>query len=206
MSLDALPPWLAAWWRGYDTGMSSKCIAAVCSGSSALWQVTEMAAPRDTSDVGRCVRLLDLAAANGCDWRACLDKLARSSPKWAALVPRWPEIEAAYHDDKAAQEAWNRAHPRHHRHMGGKSERARHHNAVRATFPPSRCWWLVATLQGHYDPYMDRVPHPFAQSATTGTSEAHRTASAPPSTATTPAPTPTTSHAALGSPTAPPPG
>ena len=27
--------------------------------------------------------------------------------------------------------------------------------------PPSRCWWLVSTLQGHGDPYRGRDPHPF---------------------------------------------
>lgn len=142
----SLPPWLAQWRRGSDTGLSSRYLAAIFSGSEAHRRVTECAAPCDTDDVGRCIRLLDLAAANGCDWRSCLDDLI--SPAWAALVPHWPEIEAAFREDEAAQAAWTRE-------MRGESKRA--------TFPPSRCWWLVSTLQGHGDPYQDRRPHPFVE-------------------------------------------
>lgn len=163
----SIPPWLAAWWNGGDTGLSSRYLAACFSGVDALIQTTEAAAPRDTSDVGRCVRLLDIAAKNGCDWRGALSlslcKAVALNPKWAKLAPRWAEIEAAFHEDVAAQNAWNAAHPRHRSHMRGRSKRAVAHNAIAATFPPSRCWWLVATTQEHYDPYDDRKPHPFAE-------------------------------------------
>lgn len=164
---DALPAWLVQWWRGNDTGLSSRYIAAVLSGSDALWQVTEVAAPHDTSDVGRCVRLLDLAAANGCNWRdpLVMRKLALLGSCWAPLVDRWPEVEAAYHEDVAAQTAWNKAHPTY-RHIPGESKRAKAARAVYATFPPSRCWWLVSTLRGHGDPYRDVSPHPFASPST----------------------------------------
>jgi hypothetical protein len=160
--MNALPDWLVKWWHGGDTGLSSRTIAAVMSGSDALWQVTEPHAPHDTSDVGRCVRLLDLAAANGCDWRNDLSmhRLALLAPCWAPVVPRWEEIEAAYHEDAAAQTAWNTAHPNH-RYIRGKGRRALASQAIHATFPPSRCWWLVSTLRGHGDPYRNTTPHPF---------------------------------------------
>lgn len=164
MSADTLPAWFVRWWRGNDTGLSSRYIAAVFSGSDALWQVTEPNAPHDTSDVGRCIRLLDLAAANGCDWRdpLVMRKLSLlGSSMWAPLVDRWPDIEAAYHEDVAAQTAWSTAHPTY-RHIRGEGKRAKAMREIGATFPPSRCWWLVSTLRGHGDPYRERVPHPFA--------------------------------------------
>ena len=155
---DRLPPWLAAWWTGTNTGLSSKYIAAVFSGSKALRQVTEVAAPWDTSDVGRCVRLLDIAAANGCDWRARIGSLATGhGARWAALAPRWAEIEAAYHEDVAAQAAYRKAC------LTGKNGRPRRTPRKDIPFPPSRCWWLVATLASGYDPYERLTPHPFGQ-------------------------------------------
>ena len=60
---EKLSEWLVKWWHGSDTGMSSKYIAAVFSGIPAMRQIAEVAAPWDTSDVGRCIRLLDLATA-----------------------------------------------------------------------------------------------------------------------------------------------
>lgn len=160
---DALPEWLAGWWRGDDTGMSSCFLAAAYSGSTALLQITRRAAPRDTSDVGRCVRLLDLAAANGCDWRGidALGRMAGLDPTWAPLVPRWAEIEAAYAEDVVAQTAWRV-------HLSSLYVGSRGRRLVRQRrdipCPPSRCWWLVATLRPDgYDPYHDQSPHPFSK-------------------------------------------
>ena len=53
--------------------------------------------PRDTSDVGRCVELLDLAEANGQAWRERIDELAEPFPEsWGKLTGYWPRIEAAF--------------------------------------------------------------------------------------------------------------
>jgi hypothetical protein len=158
-----IPDWLVAWLHGNDHGLSSRFLASCMLDNATLRQVTEEAAPRDTADVGRCVRLLDLAMANGHDWRAAMptNDFLLAQRGWVALVPRWTEIEAAYHEDVAAQNAWNKAHPRHRYWMPGTSKRAAAHNAVRTSFPPSRCWWLVATLQERYDPYSHVTPHPF---------------------------------------------
>jgi hypothetical protein len=155
---DSLPAWLAGWWRSCDTGLSSKYIAAVFCGIPAMQQITEVAAPRDTSDVGRCVRLLDLAAANGLDWRVRIGSLATGhGDRWAALAPRWAEIEAAYHEDVAAQTAHRKAC------LISKNGRKRRTTRNDIPFPPSRCWWLVATLASNYDPYERVSPHPFRQ-------------------------------------------
>jgi len=155
---DRLPSWLAKWWRDYDTGLSSKYIAAVFSGVPAMQQITEVAAPWDTSDVGRCVRLLDLAVANGCDWRARIGSLATGhGARWAALAPRWTEIEAAYHEDVAAQNAYRKAC------LTGKNGRPRRTPRKDIPFPPSRCWWLVAKLTSDRDPYEQMNRHPFGQ-------------------------------------------
>lgn len=155
---DRLPPWLAKWWRGYDTGLSSKYIAAIFCSVPAVQQITEVAAPWDTSDVGRCVRLLDLASANGCDWRGGVGSLAMGhGDRWAALAPRWSEIEAAYHEDVAAQTAHQKAC------LISKNGRRRATPRKDIPFPPSRCWWLVATLTSDCDPYGQMNPHPFGQ-------------------------------------------
>lgn len=154
---DPLPGWLVTWWHGYDTGLSSRFIAAAYSGSTALLQVTEPAAPHDTSDVGRCVRLLDLALANRCDWRSALylGLLPKLCPTWGPLVENWSEIEFAYHEDVEAQAEWRRR-------CRTRRDGAPRRRPLTIPMPPSRCWWLVATLRPDgYDPYKDRDPHPF---------------------------------------------
>lgn len=160
---DTLPPWLARWFCSLDTGISSLTVAAALCDVPAIWQIQrEPDAPRDTSDVGRCVRLLDLAAKNGEDWRARLPEVAGWCPKWAPLVPRWAEVEAAYHEDVAAQMAHRRAlylSP-----TGRRLTRPRKDIPL----PPSRCWWLVATLCSGYDPYARMEPHPFREGGSRG--------------------------------------
>lgn len=157
--MSKIPEWLASWWRGWDTGTSSKTIAAVLSGNAAVLQIQRgLDAPHDTSDVGRCVRLLDLAEANGKRWRGRLADVAAVCPAWAPLVDRWPEIEAAYRDDEAAQRAHGAAL------YVGRTGRRLKCRRTDLPFPPSRCWWLVATLRERHDPYQHHTPHPFSPS------------------------------------------
>jgi hypothetical protein len=157
--MSALPPWLATWFRGNDTGTSSKTIAAALAGNATLTQLTrDRDAPHDTSDVGRCVRLLDLAAANGKRWRRRMGEVAEFAPAWAPLLPIWPEIERAYREDVATQESAKRAC------LTTKAGTFRR-RPLPFHCPPSRCWWLVATTRLHpYDPYRHLSPHPFAES------------------------------------------
>lgn len=148
-----LPPWFTTWLRSVDVGTSSMTIGFVLLGAEGL--LRDPSTPRDTSDVGRCIRLLDLAAKNGCDWRGRLHEVAVAVPEWAPLVARWAEIEAAYHADVVAQ---NAARER----AFAEQERSRRPVPVGAWMrPPSRCWWLVSTLQGRGDPYQGHNPHPF---------------------------------------------
>ena len=146
-----VPRWVIQWREGDDTGVSSRTIACVMIG----WPISDIMigwrgdAPYDTSDVGRCVRLLDLAAEHGEDWRARLHEVAARVSAWAPLVPRWADIEAAYREDVVAQEAWSAAgHDR--RTRSGRPRK----NGV--PIPPSRCWHLVSVLRGHGDPYKGR--------------------------------------------------
>lgn len=153
-----IPMWLWEWFCARDTGMSSLTIAAALGGRDAAIYASGACSsfgfrpPYDTSDVGRCVRLLDLAAANGEDWRVRLGEVVAVCPEWAPLVSRWAEIEAAYREDVVKQDAWRRV----------KQPRRK---ADRIPRPPSRCWWLVSTLGGGCDPYSRVVPHPFGGGA-----------------------------------------
>ncbi len=147
-----IPPWFTTWLRRNDVGTSSLTIGFVLLGAEGL--LRDRTAPRDTSDVGRCIRLLDLAVMNGYDWRGRLGEVAVAVPKWEPLVPRWAEIEAAYHEDVKAQTAATAA------------WQARKRRVGMPIIPPSRCWWLVSTLQGHGDPYAHHKPHPFTSEPT----------------------------------------
>lgn len=77
------------WAAGDDTGMSSKAIMAVMTGNKPKdWDCY----PRDSSDFGRCYRLLALIP----EWRPRIKKMATVGKEWAALVDRWDDIEALY--------------------------------------------------------------------------------------------------------------
>lgn len=157
-----IPPWFTAWLRGNDTGNSSLTIGFVLLGAEGL--LRDPTTPRDTSDVGRCIRLLDLASKNDCDWRGRLGEVAVAVPKWEPLVSRWGDIVAAYHEDAKAQTAARDARARSSRLDRVKDVKAFWSTNVDGSplLPPSRCWWLVSTLQGHGDPYKLLDPHPFA--------------------------------------------
>lgn len=90
-------------WLGQDrgVGLSSKAIALTALNA----MPKHPSYPHDGDDFGRCVVLLTLcpAAKDG------LAKLATDGgPVWAALVPRWKEIEAAYFRDMDRHEAGNK--------------------------------------------------------------------------------------------------
>ncbi len=153
----SIPSWLATWARTGDRGISSETIAYTLLGVGGL--LSRADAPYDTSDAHRCVTLLDLAAANGEDWRSRLHEVAAACPAWVPLVPRWPEIEAALAEDIVAQNAhaaFEREHPI-------KSKRKSADGKRLHPYPPSRCWWLVRTLRDgpSHDPYQHHSPHPF---------------------------------------------
>jgi hypothetical protein len=81
-----------AWWRGPDTGASSKALWMVLTGH---WDVLRVdAVPHDAADFGRCQRLL--MAIPG--WRARIGEMALA-PKWGQLVAAWDELEALYNEE-----------------------------------------------------------------------------------------------------------
>ena len=107
---DSVPMWLAQWLMGPSTGVSAKTIARVLAGVPVEpgERPRDWNCPHDAGDVGRCIRLLDLAKQHGEDWRARLQEVGAACVAWAPLVPIWPDLEAAYHRDVATRREWER--------------------------------------------------------------------------------------------------
>lgn len=82
------------WLLSDDTGISSKTILAVMTGSNVSRYSRP---PADPSDFGRCYRLLQLFP----DWRARLNEVADKFPSWAGLVKEWDELTAMYEEEIA---------------------------------------------------------------------------------------------------------
>lgn len=76
------------WLATGRVGLSSKCMA--------MWltfgERAEPYAPADPDDLDRCLKLLDKAPG----LRPLIPKMAEVSKDWAALVPRWDEVEASH--------------------------------------------------------------------------------------------------------------
>lgn len=77
------------WLATGEVGVSSECMA--------FWLAFQIRTrmprhPADPADLDRCLRLLDAAPG----LRARLAGMATVSPEWAALVARWPEVEALF--------------------------------------------------------------------------------------------------------------
>ncbi len=69
-------------------GASSKCMAMWL----AFGERAGTYAPADPCDFDRCLKLLDKAPG----LRPLIPKMAEVSKDWAALVPRWAEVEASH--------------------------------------------------------------------------------------------------------------
>ncbi len=90
-----LKPELLAWLGNYDTGLSSRAILAWMERDTTVAALdgNRMEYPRDPSDLGRCIRLLDIEPS----YRGRMGEMAALSPQWARLVAHWAELEALYH-------------------------------------------------------------------------------------------------------------
>jgi hypothetical protein len=77
------------WFFGDDTGMSSIAIWMRMTGLGRYSQ-RRFAYPYDTSDFGRCHRLLRMFP----DWD--IKRMRRVSPVWRALADAWPELTKLY--------------------------------------------------------------------------------------------------------------
>jgi len=76
------------WLATGRVGSSSKCMAMWL----AFGERAEPYAPADPDDLDRCLKLLDKAPG----LRPLIPKMAEVSKDWAALVPRWAEVEASH--------------------------------------------------------------------------------------------------------------
>ena len=80
------------WYRGFDTGTSSK---AIYRQMQRFPQLDPHSWPRDPDDFGRCYRLLALAP----EWRARIVEMAQHGPEWRALGLAWDELTALYEEE-----------------------------------------------------------------------------------------------------------
>lgn len=80
------------WLLGSDTGASSKAMLAHFMAIRPNNGGRLTAAPLDSADFGRCLRLL----LRFPQWRGRLHELRNLSPEWAAYVDHWAELEALY--------------------------------------------------------------------------------------------------------------
>ena len=79
------------WLAGGDSGMSSKAICYHMLGMKSDGSFL----PLDPSDLGRCLRLLELFP----EWKPRMGEMARYSAQWAALVERWDELAEMMADE-----------------------------------------------------------------------------------------------------------
>lgn len=98
MDINSTKPIMARaneWILGDDTGRSSITIWARMMGSAA--PSGRSSPPLDSSDFGRCLRLLDKIP----EWRPRLGEMSHQGPAWAALISHWDELERLYREGSA---------------------------------------------------------------------------------------------------------
>jgi hypothetical protein len=83
---------LDQWLHRNDTGTSSLTIFSVLAARPDVLAGRRGDVPYDTSDFGRCYRLLKIAPG----WRERLGEVAAVYPKWAPLVAAWDELTVLY--------------------------------------------------------------------------------------------------------------
>ena len=85
---------MAAWLACDDTGLSSKYMAAVLSGSAPAREINY---PRDPSDLWRCVMMLAAVP----ELRSKISVMAEPAhgPEWNALVRNWSELESLLREE-----------------------------------------------------------------------------------------------------------
>lgn len=80
---------LATWIAGHDTGISSIIIAAQMCGAN-MAEIDSKSTPSDPSDLGRCLRLLDVFP----EWEPRMGEMAQVSQEWADILPYWDAAAA----------------------------------------------------------------------------------------------------------------
>jgi len=84
---------LIKWLNSDDTGVSSKAIVAYMEGIEPGRFGYDY--PHDPSDLGRCLRLLDIMP----EYKARLKHMKHLSPVWRNLIQNWNEISALYYEE-----------------------------------------------------------------------------------------------------------
>lgn len=87
---------LVKWFLSGDTGVSSKAIVSQMTGIEAKDSFSDY--PFDTSDFGRCYRLMKIVP----EFRARISEMASRSERWAALAACWDELDHLYETDETA--------------------------------------------------------------------------------------------------------
>jgi len=82
---------LTEWLASDRTGLSSLFMAGVLGGFSRPY-----AYPRDPSDFGRCLGLLDAVP----EFRARIGEMKGQGPEWSALIGAWDELESLFLEEK----------------------------------------------------------------------------------------------------------
>jgi hypothetical protein len=82
------------WLLSEDTGISSRTIFAVMTGSK-IGGSFGPDVPHDPSDFGRCYRLLALFP----EWRERLTEVAEQFPMWRPMVDAWGELTDLYEEE-----------------------------------------------------------------------------------------------------------
>jgi hypothetical protein len=80
------------WLRSCDTGNSSKTIYSVLAGLPGVLPSGGPSLPRDSSDFGRCMRLVERFPP----YRDRLGEVVVKYPKWKSIVDRWDELTTSY--------------------------------------------------------------------------------------------------------------
>lgn len=95
-------PGLIQWLANGERGVSSNSIVQHLTGLETLrgW---DLDIPHDPDDLDRCLQLLEAVPL----LRVMLPKMATASPRWAALIQRWDEIEASHLDEVGLR--WTKA-------------------------------------------------------------------------------------------------
>lgn len=82
---------ISAWRKTDQVGASSDFMAARLGKAGHR----EYAYPRDPADFGRCLTLLEAAP----ELRDNLKDMAGEGPEWAALIPKWDEMERLWREE-----------------------------------------------------------------------------------------------------------
>lgn len=92
---------LITWFLSGDSGVSSETIVAVMTGNTI--KGTRVGYPRDSSDLGRCLRLLGRVP----EFRDRLSELSKVSPCWGGLAKHWQLLEGLYATEEASERRRN---------------------------------------------------------------------------------------------------